>query len=243
MIKHLLAAAFLVPAAGHAQTAAPAAVTTAAPDPARLAAAKEAIAKLMPQGLYKRMLGTSLNGMIDSMMGTMGDMPIRDLVRMTGISEDEAKTLGPGTMHEVMDIYDPHWNERMKLMTHAMMNEMGDFMGGFEPRVREAMARAYAREFSLTELQEMNRFFATPAGGHYATRSMELFMDPEMMKSMTEMMPEMMKAMPDILAKAQAAIKDLPPARTNKDLTPEERKKIASLLGIDADKLDKDPAE
>ncbi|MET0307823.1 MAG: DUF2059 domain-containing protein [Sphingomonas sp.] len=242
-MKRMLAAtvAMLVPVSpAIAQTAPVAQGAPAAPalDPARLSAARNVVGRLLPQGIYKRILGTTMNSMMDSMMGSMGKLPVREIVRMTGISEADANSLGEGTMDEVMEIYDPHWQERMQLTMHAVIDAMSDMMVSMEPKVRDALGRAYAREFTLAELQDMDRFFASPTGARYAGKSMELFMDPEMMKTMTEAMPEIMKQMPAIMAKAMSATKDLPKPRTNKDLTPAERKKLAGLLGIDAKKLE-----
>jgi hypothetical protein len=225
--------------AAFAQTA-PAAQAVPAPDPARIGAARSVVGKLLPQGIYKRILGTTMHSMLDSIMGSFGDMPTREIAKLAGISEEDAKSLGEGTMREVMEVYDPDWQERMQLTMHAMTDAMSDLMVSLEPKVREALTRTYAREFTLVELQDMDRFFASPAGGHYAGKSMEMFMDPEMMKTMTEAMPEIMKQMPAIVEKAMAATKDLPKPRTNKDLTPQERKKLAGLLGVDAKTLEKD---
>lgn len=241
-MKHAFAAAAALLAlpgpAAFAQTA-PSAQAAPAADPVRLAAAKEVVGKVLPQGIYKRVLGTTMNSMMDSMMGSMGKLPMREIMRMTGISEEDAKSLGEGTIDEVMEIYDPHWQERMQLTMHAMTDAMSDLMASMEPRIREALTRAYAREFTLAELQDMARFFASPAGARYANKSMELFMDPEMMKTMTEALPEIMKQMPAIFERATNATKDLPKPRTNKDLTPEERTKLAGLLGVDPKTLEK----
>lgn len=245
-MRHAVAAAAALLAFGAspapAQTApAPAPQAAPAPDPARLAVAGEVVGKLLPQGIYKRMLGTTMNSIVDSAMGAMGDLPMREIVRATGISEEDARSLGDGTIREVMEIYDPHWQERTQLTMHAMTDAMSDVMVSLEPRVREALTRAYAREFTLAELQDLRGFFATPAGGRYAARSMELFMDPEMLKTMNQAMPEIMKQMPALMEKAMAATRDLPKPRTNKDLTPEERRKLAGLLGVDPKTLEEDP--
>jgi hypothetical protein len=237
--RALIAAAALVALGSPAAIAQTGAATQVA-DPARLAAAKDVVGKLLPQGIYKRMLGTTMNTMMDSIMGPIGDLPIREVMRLGGLSEADAKALGESTMREVMEVYDPHWLERMQLTMHAMTDAMSDLMVSMEPKVRDALGRAYAREFSLAELQDMGRFFASPSGAHYAGKSMELFMDPEMMKTMMEAMPEIMKQMPAIMEKAMTAAKDLPAPRTNKDLTPAERKKLAGLLGVDPKTLEKD---
>jgi hypothetical protein len=240
----LIAAAALLALSGTAASAqtAPAPAATAA-DPARLEAARRVVDKLVPVGTYKKMMADNFGPMMDSIMDSAGDMPLAEVIRMSGISAEDAAELGEGTIRDVMDIYDPHWNERMKLTTDAVAGAMGEWMVKVEPGVREALTRAYAREFSLEELNELARFFSTPAGGHYAAQSMAIFMDPEMMKAMTDMMPEMMKDMPALMEKVEAAAKDLPEPRKNSDLTPAERKKLAQLLGVDPATLEKDPAE
>ncbi|MHA6718873.1 DUF2059 domain-containing protein [Sphingomonas sp. RS6] len=229
----LVAAAIGVaaPAAAIAQTATSAAP---APDPARLAIAKRVADQLVQDGMYKRMLGANFDKMMQSVVGMTGDLPIRQFASAAGVSEAEAAELGETTLREVMEIYDPHWEERQQKMMSAMMSGMGDLMSSLEPRIRTALARAYAREFSLAELQEMQGFFATPAGSHYARTSMELMMGPDMMEAMSEAVPEIMKAMPALIAKGQEATKDLPAPRDKSDLTPAERKKIEALLGQEA---------
>ena len=76
---------------------------------------------------------------------------------------------------------------------------------------REGMARAYARRFSLAELQDINRFFGSASGASFARQSFELMTDPELVKAMTAFMPEMMKEMPAIAEKLKAATAHLPP--------------------------------
>jgi hypothetical protein len=234
----LAAAALVLALPAWGQTAPAAPVPAAAPaDPARLAAARQVVLQLFPEGIYKRMMGQSFGPMVDQIMESMGNMPVQEVVRLSGISEEEAAKLGDGTMQQVMAIYDPHWSERVKLGTQAMGASMGDMMAAMEPGMRDGLARVYAREFSAAELAEMGRFFATPAGAHYAGKSMALFMDPEMVAAMGALMPEMMKRMPDMIAAAEAATKHLPAPRANKDLTPAERAQLGALLGIDPSDL------
>lgn len=210
-------------------------------EPARLAAAQRVVGRLLPDGTYKRMMGANFTTLMDSMAESMGSMPIQSLMRMSGIGAEEAATLGSGTIQQVMAIYDPYWNQRLKRSTDAMMEGMTEVMTSMEPALRDGLTRAYAREFTAAELVEMDRFFATPAGARYADKSMQLFMDPEMIKGMTAMVPEMTRRMPDMMAKAQAAVADLPKPRSNSDLTPAERAKLSKLLGVPADTLETDP--
>lgn len=206
----------------------------AAPDPARLAVARELADKLIPQGMYQRMMGENFNRMMESMVGSAAEIPVRDFAKMGGMTEADVAALGQTTLREVMEIYDPYWKERQQRMMRSMMGEMGKLMSTLEPKVRVALARAYAREYTLPELQDLQRFFATPAGSHYARSSMELMMGPDMAQGMAEAMPEIMKQMPALMQAAQAGTKDLPPPRKAEDLTPEQREKILKLLGSKA---------
>ncbi|MET3710561.1 hypothetical protein ABIC65_001241 [Sphingomonas trueperi] len=233
VIATALLLAVASPALAQAQSAAPA--PAAAPDPARLAVARELADKLIPQGMYQRMMGENFNRMMESMVGSAAQIPLRDFAKMGGMSEADVAALGQTTLREVMEIYDPYWQERQQRMMRAMMGEMGKLMSTLEPKVRVALARAYAREYTLPELQELQRFFGTPAGNHYAHSSMELMMGPDMTQAMAEAMPEIMQQMPALVQAAQAGTKDLPPPRKAEDLTPEQREKILKLLGSKAE--------
>jgi hypothetical protein len=46
-------------------------------------------------------------------------------------------------------------------------------------------------------------------------------------------MPKIMEAMPTLIAKSVKAMDALPKAKTYKDLTREERARLAALLGVD----------
>ena len=75
----------------------------------------------------------------------------------------------------------------------------------------EGMSRAYARRFTVIELTEINRFFASPVGASFARQSFELTTDPELMSEMMSFMPELMKDMPAIAEKLKKATAHLPP--------------------------------
>ena len=55
----------------------------------------------------------------------------------------------------------------------------------------------------------------------------------EVMQSVT---PKLLKQMPGIMEKVRQATADLPPMRTEKDLTPEQRKRLEQLMGKPAGK-------
>lgn len=204
----------------------------AAPDPARLEVATRVVAKLLPAGVMKKMMDTSLGPMMDQMMGAAGDMKLADIARVSGVEQTDVADLGEGTLRDIMAVYDPYWDQRTKLATTAMTESMSEMMAEIEPAMRSGLARAYAREFTLAELAEMDRFFSTPTGAHYAEKSYALYVDPEMMTAIMAMMPKIMERLPEMMKSAEAATAHLPKPRTNADLTPDERKKLAGLLGV-----------
>jgi hypothetical protein len=202
-----LALAAGVPAAAQGVPPAPTAPTE--PEPARLALARTAIDAVWPVGTYERMMRGTMTAMMDNMMESMFDMQIGDVV-----PGDVAKTdpkLARQTMREAMTKEDPHFLERMQIMNRVMFEEMIPIVNRFEPELREGLTRAYARKFTAPQLEDLNRFFATPTGRAYGPEAMMTFMDPEVMGQMTKFAPEMMKEMPRIMEKVKAATAHLPP--------------------------------
>ena len=197
----LTAAALAFAAPAIAQTA-PA--TAAAADPARLAAAEKAVASLVPEGIYMKMMRNQFPRMMDAMMAQMmGQTP-------NEMGMPEAGADGDKPMRETAAKADPHFEERMRIMTRVMGEEMGTVFEKIEPRFRTGLSRAFARKFTIEQLDAQNAFFATPAGKAFANEYLTTFMDPEVMQEMMAAMPEMMKAMPAIMAKVEKATAQLP---------------------------------
>ncbi len=207
-------------------------------DAERLAAAQTVAGKLFPDGTYTRMM-SSMDGLMDSVMGQVMDMPMSDLVRMAGIPDAEIKSMPKSSMKQMMAIMDPAFEKRTSTVMRVMMAEMGRIMTPLEPGMREGLAQSYAKRFSVTELAELNRFFATPTGGAFASESMLLMMDPAVMNKMMEFLPALTREMPAIVQKLTSATADLPKPKTFKDLNAEERARLANLLGIPESQLGK----
>lgn len=209
-----------------------AADSVAPADPARAAAARPVVEKLFPVGTYRRMMGGTMSKMMDSMIGGMMKMPIGQIARISGVPADKLTGMSEASLEEISAIVDPHFRERTKRGMDAMMGSMADLMDGFEPNVRNALTRAYARKFDVRQLGEINAFFATPTGDRFASDYMSMMMDPDIMREMQALMPEMMKKIPDMAEKAKHATESLPPPRKAADLTQAEKTKLAQLLGI-----------
>ncbi|MEA3001784.1 MAG: hypothetical protein QOH81_572 [Sphingomonadales bacterium] len=214
-MKHLIAlaaAAFAAPALAQPPAQAPSETPApAAIDPERLGLARTTIDSVWPLGTYQRMMTGTMDRMMDSVMQSMADMKLGDMIPAgpAGGKPIDPK-IANATFRETMARADPHFQERMRITNHVMMSEMVPIMSKFEPELREGLARAYARKFTAGQLNEMNRFFATPAGRFYASESMLTMMDPEVMGMMGKFAPEFVKAMPAIMAKVEQATAHLP---------------------------------
>lgn len=226
-------ALMLAPLPAWAQQGAGTFAAQAAPvDPARLTAARPVVASLFPDGTYKRMMGESMSKLMDSMVGGAMELPLADIARIADLPPEQVAAMDKAKLGEVAQIVDPYFRERMSRGMNAMFAEMGDLFSSLEPKMREGLARAYARKFDVAQLDELNRFFSTPTGARYAHESMLIYMDPEVMTELQGAMPEIMKQMPRMVKAMEKATKDLPPPRKAQDLTEADKKKIADLLGL-----------
>ena len=220
-----LIAAF--PAQAHGASEAP----TAAIDPALLTKAEVAAAVLVPAGSTEKMMEPLFDTLGKQMTSSMLNIPMKSIARIAGIEPDEAAALGEGTVQELMAIMDPAFDQRMAAMMTAMGREMGPLMTQFEPMMREAMARSFARNYSSAELDEINLFLASPTGARFGAGFMALAADPEYLKAMEVMMPRLMEAMPAVMEKVMAEVRGIAPMRSYEDLTEAEKQRIAALVG------------
>ncbi|VAW05367.1 hypothetical protein MNBD_ALPHA04-161 [hydrothermal vent metagenome] len=192
-------------------------------DATRLAAAETTVDHLFPLGTYERMMKGTMDQLMDSMLAGVSGIAVGDIADAAGrpnngmTEEEKAKSIG-----EIAKGADPYFEERMKISTKVMMNEMVDLMTTMEPAIRTALSKIYARKYSVSQLGEMNAFFATETGSAFARDYMMVFVDPEMMQSMMSMVPEMMSAMPDIMKKVEEATKHLSPPKNAQVVATEE---------------------
>jgi hypothetical protein len=212
-MKHLLfCAALCVAAPALAQPAAPASAAApqapATSDPGRLALARTTIDFVWPTGTYERMMRGAMSSVIEQMTDSMFDMKIGDLA--PGQPPADPK-LARQTLREAMAKEDPHFMERMRITNRVMFEEMIPLLNRIEPGIREGLAQVYARKFSAAQLEDLNRFFATPTGRAYAPEAMMAFMEPEIVQQVSSFGPEFVKEMPRIMDKVKAATAHLPP--------------------------------
>jgi hypothetical protein len=211
-MKILLACAALAaatPALAQEAVPAPASAPAADLDPARVALARTTIDFVWPVGTYERMMRGTMGSMVDNIMASMFDMKVGDLAGEAATRGDPK--LAGQTMREVMAKEDPHFMERLRIMNRVMFEEMIPLVNRMEPSIRDGLVRVYARKFTSAQLEDLNRFFATPTGRTYGPEGMMAFMEPEVMTQIAQFTPELVKEMPRIMEKVKAATAHLPP--------------------------------
>lgn len=206
-----LAVALAATDPGAAAPPAPVADAAAKPaiDPERLALAKVTVDSIWPIGTYQRLMKDMMGTMQDSMIGRFLDATASELG--IEVEDDDGKTLRQKIAEK-----DPHFEERMRITNQVMTTEMLGIFTTMEPKLRVALANTYARRFTVAELTEINRFFASPAGASYARQSMELMTDKDFINEMMSVTPELMKQMPAMAEKLKKATAHLPPPPKDK---------------------------
>lgn len=173
-----------------------------APDPARLALARTSVQAMWPDGAYGKMMSGMMGGMFDRMM----QLKTSDLAALSNKPQKPAAApVKDVSLHEQIAGKDPYFDQRMAAMRDALNDEMGKISAIIDPRMRDGLAGAMARRFDAQQLGDINRFFATPTGHAFAGQYMQLWVDPDTMRSLFASMPELMKLMPEMMQKLKAA--------------------------------------
>jgi len=173
------------------------------PDLARLALARTSVRSMWPDGAYARMMGGFMGNMFNGVMQMKKSdfAPLGNKVAKTGVGL-------PGedlSLHDQAAAKDPYFDQRVAAMRGIMDEEFGKMSAFIDPRMREGLARSMARRFDARQLNDINAFFATPSGSALASSYMQLWFDPDTLRSMFGAFPEMMKLMPEAMQKLKAA--------------------------------------
>ncbi len=154
IVKALLFASALVAAPLHAQSAAGPAVETPAPD--RVAAAEKLIDAMMPASQRQAMMAQIVSA-------TMANISAGMEQRFSA----EEQLQDP----KVKAVFDRFLARQQQLTLDQVNDQL--------PGLFDAMARAYARRFTVGQLGEIEAFFNTPTGRAYMTESMSIMSDPD----------------------------------------------------------------
>ena len=178
------------------------------PDPARLALARTSVQSMWPDGADGKMMVSFMGGMVDRAM----QLKKSDFADLGGKAKPTSASTGTKdlSLHDEIAAKDPYFDKRMTAIRAAVDEEIGKVSAIIDPRMREGMARAMARRFDGSQLADINRFFATPSGHAFAGQYMQLWMDPDTIRSVFGSVPEMMKLMPEIMQKIKAADEKFP---------------------------------
>ena len=162
--------------------------TTAAPEPARLAAAQALIAKIMPP--------ERINDTVDQMMRPMMANLRNAMLSSPEMQQALAKT---PKVKATIDTFIDNELARSIALTKQWM-----------PTMLDAMARAYARRFTAAQLMEIGAFFDTPTGKVYAAQASTIMADPDMLAAQRTMMTKAMEGLQQrALTMAQKIAEDM----------------------------------
>ena len=206
-------------------------------DPQRLALAQQTIGKIMPKGIYAKMMGGIVNKAMGSIAGDSNGMSDIMITQATGVDIGD-ESLDPAKRAAITQLLDSNYAERSKLMQNTITPMFDKMISVIEPPMREGMSRAYARKFTPAQLTELNRFFATPTGSVYAAEAFALQADPEVMQSMMSALPLMFSEIKQPAGEIEAKMNALPKPRTLDLLSTAEIDKMAQLLGTTSEALD-----
>lgn len=165
--------------------------TVPAPEQARLAAAKTVIDQVLPPTERDRMVEAMIEPMNASIVQAMTSSP-----ELTGVFEK-----------------DPAFKAKFMAFIAEEQRRSTVLLKANMPAFADAMAKAYARRFTVAQLDEIAVFFATPTGSAYVAQSMTLMSDPDVQAAQAMMMTQAMSGMQTRIADfvrdaASAAAKD-----------------------------------
>jgi hypothetical protein len=192
------------------------------PDPARLALAQTSVQSMWPDGAYGKMMTGFMGSIFDRVMTLKkSDLAAMDKAKKTPAATAKADL----SLHDAAAAKDPYFDQRMAAIKGAVGEELGKMSAILDPRVRDGLARAMARRFDARQLKDINAFFATPSGQALAGQYMQIWFDPDMLRSMFSSMPEMIKLMPEVMLKMKAADDKFPkPPKTPAAASKEKEK-------------------
>jgi hypothetical protein len=178
------------------------------PDPARLALARSAVTPMWPDGAYGKMMSSFMGRMFDQAM----QLKKSDLDSAIGGPAKASATDASVdlSVHDQALAKDPNFDRRIAAIRAVATDEMTKVSAIIDPRMRDGLARSMARRFDAQQLADINAFFATPSGRALASNYIQLFVDPDTIRSLFQSLPEMMKLMPEMMDRMKAASDQFP---------------------------------
>jgi hypothetical protein len=118
---------------------------------------------------------------------------------------------------------DPHFEQRMAIIGRVIGEEMTRLGPQIETPLRDGLAQSIGRRFTVAQLTDLNRFFATDSGKAFGREVWMLWMDPAVFKGIIGTMPVLMKEMPAVMKKVEAATAHLPKPKPAAETKPDKK--------------------
>ncbi len=201
--------------------------------PAQLALAQQTTGALVPPGSLEKMLDNLYGKLFKGILGEIGGMSDLMLSIKTGVESDKIALLDDASKTAAADLLDPYRQQREDQVMKVIKPLISEALRDLEAPMRNGMAQAYARKFSAAQLNEMNGFFATPAGQAYTSEWMALQADPQVMLAMIKAVPPLVTKFIDRAPTLEKDMKALPKERQLSDLSEAELSKLAKLMKVD----------
>jgi hypothetical protein len=187
LLALLLAVGPALPVA--AQTAVPA-PAAAEPAPANLAVATAVVELVLPAASRDQMMEQMMGAIMQGMVSAMSQSP-----QLQQAFEREPRAR-------------PIFERAMARQQAESLAELKAQM----PGMMNAIARGYARTFSVAELEELKRFFASPTGMTYVRKSPGVMADPDVVAWSQAMIARSVEESPARAKAIADEIAALPPA-------------------------------
>ena len=150
-------------------------------NPASIAVARQILTIAFPPEKREKMFTSVMNAMVDQSLQALRSS---DLVK------------------------DKDFEALIARQSRRMYDEMNPTVDAALPDYFESFARAYARDFSLDDLNAILAFVKTPTGQRYFERAPQLMQDPDVQASTQRMMTKILAKAPEIIRENRAEIED-----------------------------------
>ena len=202
----------------------------------RLPQASALVGQVMPDGFYSEMMAEMMEKMMRPMMSAFAT-PEFVLGARLDVEEGTIEALDEAQQREAVAMLDPAYDRRVDAIVDVTTGQMSGMFAAMEDPMREGLSKAYAVRFNEEQLADIAAFFATPSGSEYASQSMALFMDPQVMQASMQAIPAMMSGFGDMEGAMKKAMESLPKERAYGDLSAAERARLAQILGVQPNDL------
>lgn len=165
----------------HAESQPSAVSKTSAVDPAALAVAHQILAIGLPVAKREKMFSSVIDSINDQ---------VRKSTANSGFTNDK-------DFEGILDRSSQRMLEALKPIFNAAL-----------PDIFESMARAYAREFSVDDLNALLAFVKTPAGQHFFERGPLILKDPDVQASQQRMMTQAVGKLPEMMRQTTKEIEE-----------------------------------